>query len=245
MKKLFFSVLLLLLTRNSVAGGYQVENYIGHVGNYPIHMSIQKYAFGSGLTIEGSYYYDKKMIPIPLYGKYNGQNSISLCEIHNETDFQKVIIHGSKLGFETASCPFQLTFTEDYATGKWVSNKNTYDVKLKRTGILSNTKFWSIKGNVEIPFWGQTKNHMFIGVYENTGINKVKVINKSTRQTIQEFNPQENDCSFGFFMTSIYMNIENSIPNTVMLNCYSPRDGELAFYSLDKKTGNFKFSYMK
>lgn len=250
MKNLFFAALQLLLTPSAFGGWYQVENYVGHIGSYPVHVSIQEYDFGSGLTVEGSYYYDKHMTAIPIYGKYDKKlKSISLCEIHNDMDFQNIIVRGSETGFETANCPFQLIQTKDSMTGKWVSNGLDYDVLLQRVGSLSNTESGVIMGDVEIPFWGQTKNYMFVGIYESTGkgisINKVRVINKLTKQVVQEFDPQKHDCSFGFFMTPIYMNIENAMADEIMLNCYGPRSGTLAYYGLDKKNGQFKFLYMR
>ncbi|WP_206534608.1 hypothetical protein, partial [Mesorhizobium sp. M7D.F.Ca.US.004.03.1.1] len=75
MGKLFISTLfcVLLLTGEAFAGWYQVENYEGSIGAKPVHLSLQRYdSFGSGITVEGNYFYDAKQIPIAVYGKISG-----------------------------------------------------------------------------------------------------------------------------------------------------------------------------
>lgn len=64
---------LLLLSQKAFAGWYQVENYEGSIGPNPIHLSLQRYdGFGSGITVNGSYFYDARQIPIAIYGKADG-----------------------------------------------------------------------------------------------------------------------------------------------------------------------------
>jgi hypothetical protein len=248
----FFGILLLFFGRNAVAGWYQATNYIGKIGTYPIHFSLQEYDFGSGLTFQGSYYYDKNIIPIPIYGKRDGSGRIELCEIHDETEFDRIIVQGSRSGFDTSSCQFKLSADENGAQGTWGSGGKSYDVSLQRTAVLDDkTGAGLTKGNIEIPFWGQTKNHAFIGVYEGTesGVmfKTIKVIDKRTRGVIQEFNPQERDCSFGFIMTPIYMNIQSykSKAERIILNCHGPKDGDAVFYVFDRKSKQFVFSPMR
>lgn len=252
-RAIFSAVFLLLIGSKAIAGWYQVSNYVGNIGKYPIHISIQKYdSFGSGLTIKGSYYYDKIMTPIPLYGKYSGQDSVEICEIHNDDEFEKIIIKGSKSPINTKSCQFKLTLNESGAHGTWANGAASYEVSLHLIGAFSDTKTGFIKGTVEIPYWGQSQNHMFIGVYEDTGsgisINRIKVVNKIRKAVIQELNPQKHDCLFGFFMTPIYMNVESyKLKNyeQIVLNCYEPRNGGLAYYLFDKASNSFRFSEMK
>jgi hypothetical protein len=87
---------LLLLSEKAVAGWYQVENYEGPIGANPVHVSLQRYAsFGSGITVEGSYFYDAKQSPIAIYGKADG-SKLALCEIADDKEFQRVLIMGSK-----------------------------------------------------------------------------------------------------------------------------------------------------
>jgi len=125
-------------------------------------------------------------------------------------------------------------------------------VKLKRVGSLDDTKSGRIDGVVEIPFWGQTKHYMFIGVYKASGaavagitINDVRVVNKKTGAIIQDFDPQQHDCTFGFLMTSIYESIESvksGEDEKIGLNCGGMRFSTVVYYSLNKKTGAFEFS---
>ena len=64
---------LLVLSGKAFAGWYQVKNYEGSIGPNPVHLSLQRYdGFGSGITVEGSYFYDAKQSPIALYGKAEG-----------------------------------------------------------------------------------------------------------------------------------------------------------------------------
>ena len=247
----FFTILLPPVAMKANAGWYRVTNYVGQIGPYPVHLSIQTNDFGSGLEVHGSYYYDKHRSPIPLYGKLIG-NSASLCEIHSDDEIDKILVKGSKSGFDTTKCPLRLVFSNDEATGQWTDHRGSFDVKLKRVGSLDDTKTGRIDGVVEIPFWGQTKNYMFIGVYQADGaavagitINDVRVVNKKTGAIIQDFDVQHLDCTFGFLMTPIYMNIESvnsEKDEQILLNCYGMRYRTVIYYSLNKKTGTFEFS---
>ncbi|TPN60374.1 hypothetical protein FJ981_02250 [Mesorhizobium sp. B1-1-4] len=69
---------LLLLSQKAVAGWYHVENYEGSIGPDPVHLSLQTYdSFGSGITVEGSYFYDAGQSPIALYGTVSGTRRIA------------------------------------------------------------------------------------------------------------------------------------------------------------------------
>jgi hypothetical protein len=162
---ILLTIILLLVAAKANADGSRVTNYVGQIGPYPVHLSIQTNDFGSGLEVHGSYYYDKHRSPIPLYGKLIG-NSASLCEIHSDDEIDKILVRGSKSGFDTTKCPLRLVFSNDEATGQWTDHRGSFDVKLKRVGSLDYSELGRIDGVVEIPFWGQTKNYMFIGVYK-------------------------------------------------------------------------------
>jgi hypothetical protein len=77
----------LLLSGKAAAGWYHVENYEGSIGSRPVHISLQTYdGFGSGITVEGSYFYDAKQSPMAVFGKLNGTR-LALCEISNDKEF--------------------------------------------------------------------------------------------------------------------------------------------------------------
>lgn len=250
MIKAFLLLLSFILTGNAWVDGYHVSNYVGHIGKYPVHLSVQKIKYGPGISALGSYYYDKQMEPIPLYGKYKSDKKLSLCATHSDADFDRFIRRGSPKGVETDGCPFQLVLNEDSAIGKWREKNQILDVALKQVGSLSDTGHRrSVVGTVEIPFWGHTLRHSFLGIYEASGdavsFKKIKVIRKSTGHVAQEFDLQDHqDCMFGFYMTSIYENIERKLHESpaegVALNCWGPRDAEMAYLVLDK-TGIFRF----
>lgn len=187
----------------------------------------------------GSYYYDKHLSPIPLYGQEDKDGNLSLCEVHNEKEYDAVVMHGFKNGFDSSSCPLKFTPTSDGAVGQWSDARHTYAVALQNVGSFDDTKTSEISGTMEIPFWGQTQRHAFIGVYalskaEDMVDVRVQVIDKKTGAVIQMIDP---DCSFGFYMTPIYMNIErgNSGSEGVYFNCAGARDSELLYYSIQQE----------
>ncbi len=222
---------------NADQSWYVINNYEGTIGNNPVHISIQNYDFGRGTNIEGSYYYDKYRSPIPLYGK-KSSSSIELCEINNDKEYNDLIVEGKS--YNPSICPFKLTDKGDVLYGVWQGKKKSLDVKLNRT-ISLNKYFLSESPTnlIEIPFWGQTNTHSFIGVYEKTengvSINKVKVINKQSGAIIQVIDPQLHACNFGFYMTPIYQNIEKeSDQSEVRLNCYSTSTDTSVIYRYNK-----------
>lgn len=164
MKKLILASLLFTMVRSAVAGWYQVINYIGQIGPNSVHFSIQKYSFGPGTTVEGSYYYDKYLSPIPLYGLENDDKSLLLCEVHTPAEYDKALIHGFKDGSYAARCPIHLSLTDEGAVGRWSDPQRTYAISLKRNGSLDNRNTAQIFDAVEIPFWGQTEKYAFVGL---------------------------------------------------------------------------------
>jgi hypothetical protein len=225
-----------------------VTNYIGQIGTAPVHFSIQRYGFGPGMTAEGSYYYDKYLTPIPVYGLENDDKSLTLCEVHTQEEYEKALIHGFKDETYAIGCPLHLVLTDDGAVGEWRDSRNSFPISLTKVGSLDDTKGFQISGVMEIPFWGQTEKHAFIGIYQASSPEipaiKIQVVNKNTDIFVQTLDIDPG-CTFGFFMTPIYMNLERSHfrPEEVYLNCYSPsRYDQLDYYSLDKKTRKFRRS---
>ena len=208
------------------AGWYVVDSYEGHIGPYPVHLSLQKEDFGSGLNMEGSYYYDSHHAPIPLYGKMVG-TTIEVCEVHNASEYEKYLVQGSRHGFATGGCAFKLTSGDNILRGTWQDPTHRYDVSLTRTASLDDTASpGTTKGDVRVPFWGQTSTHSFVGLYQGTAdglaIHRIEVINKKTGKVDQIIDPQLYGCQFGFFTTPIYMNLESETDaSSIRLNCYS------------------------
>jgi len=249
-KALWFSlfVFFVLPCRNAAAGWYDVTTYIGRVGTYPIHLSIQKYAQrdGSGLNIYGSYYYDRHMVSIPLYGKLDEKGRLSLCEIHSDAEFDKVIWQGSKIPVDTSACPFRLTLKNRSVTGEWVNGERRHEVELNESAYLDNTDTLRITGEFEVPFWGQTAEHLFIGSYAPAKTGEahalVKIVNKRSKAVIQVIDPEKHECSFGFVMTPIYMNImkDASRPEQIRIQCDSPKAEITVDFRLNRSSGKFE-----
>lgn len=219
----------------AVSSWYVVNNYTGVIGKYPVHLSIQSYDFGKDVNIEGSYYYDHHRSPIALYGK-EVSGMIELCEVSNKKDFEKYIVLGDK--FDLSQCPLKITKHGQNLNGEWHNSKRKLDVSLKHVSSMFPRNIVSESSTVEIPFWGQTDKHSFIGVYEKEGtdivINKIKVFDKKSGNVIQIITPQKQECQFGFYMTSIYQNVEEFDSNSIFLNCYSTRANVTVGYKFDK-----------
>jgi hypothetical protein len=203
---------------------YVVDNYVGTIGKYPVHLSIQSYDFGSDVNIEGSYYYDHHNSPIVLFGKEEA-GDIVLCEIVSEDDFERYIVSGDK--YDATKCPFRITRHGQVLKGEWKNKNINLDVALSKVASMNKYNIESESGELDIPFWGDTEKHGFIGVYKQdkhrVTINKIKVLNKDNGRVIQIINPQDKKCDFGFYMTPIYQNVERLSSSSISLNCYSTK----------------------
>jgi len=225
---IFALALLPAINQTADAGWYEVTNYTGTIGSYPIHLSLQKYDhFGGDTTLMGSYYYDKHMSPIPIYGKFNGSGQAELCETHTK-----------------AGCEFKLEFHGNDANGTWSSHGKKYAVTLKRVASLDDTgDHQQANGVVEIPFWGQTSQHMFVGTYESNqfGVSSIKVVNKRTGKVIQKLESELSDCGAGVTMTIIYENVKMSVNahGKIEIAC-SGKFSQPLLYSFKRATGKFE-----
>lgn len=223
---------------------YEVNNYIGTVGKYPVHVSLQTYSFGHYNNVKGSYYYDKYRAPIVLYGRKTA-TGITLCETTSKTDFEKYLSVGEE--YDLDACPFRLTYNDTGLSGIWQNDKTSLPVNLSSTDVMNKTQIIAREGNIEIPFWGQTAEHSFIGVYENSNngpvINRVNVLDKKNGKVIQTINLPAGNCDFGFYMTAIYQNIETDNDATVSFHCYSSKADISEEYTFNKKEGRYLASY--
>jgi len=216
---------------------YVINNYEGMIGKNPVHLSLQSYAFGGQTTVKGSYYYDKYRSPIPLYGNKTA-TSIVLCEVNTDKEYREHIEEGVK--YDTSTCPLKLAFGGDNLQGTWQNKKTSLTVILQHTASMDATPLaGNTKQLIDIPFWGQSDEHSFIGVYEKKGndisINNVKVLDKHSGNVVQVIDPQLHNCTFGFYMTAIYQNIEKvNSPSGIVLNCYSTGSDNSVFYGFSK-----------
>ncbi|MER8556678.1 hypothetical protein NKH69_31135 [Mesorhizobium sp. M0976] len=227
---------LLLFSQNAVAGWYQIENFEGFIGPTPVHLSLQRNdSFGSGITVEGSYFYDAKQSPIAVYGKING-TSVSLCEIADDKEFDRVLVMGSKTPVDTSGCPFSLDIGESGATGTWSKGADKHPVTLKKVASLDDTGDGKIDGTVEIPFWAQTATDRFSGIYAKTeaGIcmRKLQVIGKRSKKVYQEIEFDDDNCDAGMLMTPIYMNVQKQTKKIAEIISVNFRGGG-AGYTMD------------
>lgn len=249
MGRLFISAIfcVLLLTVKAAAGWYHVENYEGYIGPQPVHVSLQTYdGFGSGMTVEGSYFYDAKQSPIAVFGKLNGTR-VALCEISNDKEFDRILVVGSKIPVDTTQCPFFLDMAESGATGTWSKGADKYPVTLKKVASVDDTSDTKIDGTVEIPFWAETAAHRFAGVYTNTDsgtcMAKLQVIKKSSRKVVQEIAFDDDGCDAGMLMTSIYANVQKWVErrkDIISVNFRGGGAGHTIDYAFDRKAKKYR-----
>lgn len=224
------------------ANWYVIDNYEGKIGSTTIHVSLQTYEHFGSNNIRGSYYYDKYSAPIPLYGQRT-PTTIKLCEVHSEWEYELNV--GRENEDKMHPCPFTLTESDDGLKGIWQNKESTYKVLLKHTNSLNgeSNKIKRQEG-IEIPYWGQTPTHSFIGIYQinenGIYIDKINILNKATGKIDQTINPQSQTCEFGFYMTSIYQNIESKKTQPqVRLNCYSTKSDISNNYKFDRESQKF------
>lgn len=237
----------LLLAGKAAAGWYRVENYEGFIGSAAVHLSLQRYdGFGSGITVEGSYFYDAKQRPIALYGKIDGA-SLSLCEIADDKEFDRVLVVGSKTPVGTTGCPFSLEVDEGGATGSWSNGADRHAVTLKKVASLDDTGHLKLDGAVEIPFWAETATDRFAGLYtkSDAGIcmTKLQVINKKKSRVVQEIGFDDPDCNAGMVMTPIYMNVQKWVEggkDVISVNFRGGGAGSTEDYGPSPRTGKYR-----
>jgi hypothetical protein len=248
-KSLFIVILgLLLLAGKAEAGWYHVENFTGLIGSWPIHLSLQTYdGFGSGITVEGSYFEDAKQKPVVLYGTAAGER-LSLCLITDDRAFESIIIQGSKTPVDTGKCPISLVLDETGATGSYSKDGISLAINLKRVGMLDDTGAFRIEGKVEIPFWSHTGKHRYSGIYTNShaGIcmTRLDIIDRHTgriEQTIDLRDPEL--CNAGMVMTPIYLNVEKDKDGKnemFYVNHADNRGGHTSDFILNRRTGKYR-----
>ncbi|TPN81810.1 hypothetical protein FJ987_21960 [Mesorhizobium sp. CU2] len=234
---------MLALTGQAAAGWYQVKNFEGSVGPSPVHLSLQRYdSFGSGITVEGSYFYDAKQSPIALYGKSEG-TKLTLCEIADDKELDRVLVMGSKTPIDATGCPLSLDLHESGATGIWVKGSEKVPVVLKQVAALDDTAEAKINGIVEIPFWVQTATHRLAGVYTKTDagicMTKLQVISKKTRKAVQSIRFDDEDCNAGMLMTPIYLNVQKQGEEIISVNFRGGNGGYTTEYGFSPKTGTY------
>ena len=246
----FFTCFLLCNCIQVKAGGwkgdgwFEVDNYEGKIGESSVHLSLQRYTnIHKTNAIDGVYYNDRYRLPILVYGIVQGDD-IFLCEFKSDGKFDAF---PKRTDF--TNCEFKLETSRGELVGQWKNKASSYPVKLTHTNSLNDTDGDYIeKEKIEIPFWGQTHKHSFIGVYEMMNgkmeVNKINVVNKKDGEVIQIINPQLYDCGLGFYITSIYRHVVTENDTTIRLNCEeSAYADRVRFYQYDKKKG--KYIYIK
>lgn len=218
------------------AGWYKVTNYVGFVGDYPVHFSVQSMdgvndfitaldgvgKLGDRIQYLGSYYYDRHRIPIPLYGRKDEKGGVRLCEVLDFEKFRREVLGSMKKDpVDVSNCQFRIFTKGNFASGEWSDGLKKYVVSLKRVGVLQNDGEKSrVEGVVEIPFWAKTRGHMLVGVYgyeesfrEYAQMNKLLAINIKTGAVDEVVDVSSDHFGAGTLRIGIYENVENNTSN--------------------------------
>jgi hypothetical protein len=236
---------LLSLAHAARAGWYQVDNFEGEAGGRSIRLSLQYYEFGSGITVEGSYYFVAERRPVALYGMKTASGAV-LCEISSEAERERILVMGSAKPFDFGNCPLALSFAGDRAKGRWQREGTALTVSLIRTATLDDRNDPRVTGTMDIPFWAQTPTHMFVGRYENTSdgvcMSGVSVVDKASGSVDQVLRADIDTCDAGMLMTQIYRNLERGVEagrEFVWINIRGGGAGRWQDFDFDSATGRF------
>lgn len=205
---------LFALPRAALAGWFEVENYVGTIGDSPVHISLQSYkhlghAHTHRLHLDGSYYYDSKRIPIPLQGTAQPNGSMTLCEARRPLSVANSATVPKASAAHPVPCQMSISVDGRNAVGVWWDGKNKLPITLKKVGSLDDTDQIRLEGDIEIPMWHHTKEHLLLGIYKASeecpvSMLELRLINKRTGETDKSI---ELDCMAGMIMTTIYTNI--------------------------------------
>ncbi|WP_299890354.1 hypothetical protein [uncultured Lacinutrix sp.] len=101
------------------------QSYVGHIGKYPIHLQINTYVDDKDESkgkCDGYYFYDSKLINIPLSGVYNKEDVVLVDGYHYFED-----------SVESAGEVFTLKKKEDQLIGSIKLKEKTHKVVLNKT----------------------------------------------------------------------------------------------------------------
>lgn len=209
-------VALPLLISPARASWYDVKNYVGTVGDAPVHVSLQTFSSivrgePVPLDAEGSYYYDARRIPIPLHGQRQPDGRITLCEGRPSRAKMKPVAEPGSTAARQVACPITLKIADDEAHGIWSDRKSRLPIVLHQVGSIDPTitAYPSLDGVIEIPMWHHTKKHLLLGVYQSSencpgSMLRLRLVNIATGRTDGDI---PLACEAGMIMTSIYANV--------------------------------------
>ncbi|OOG39143.1 hypothetical protein [Rhodanobacter sp. C05] len=216
---------LLLVTSTATAGWYEVKNYVGTIGNLPVHVSLQTFdsinhGEPSQWHVDGGYYYDAHRTPIPLQGKRQPDGHMTLCEAAAPLSSAESPIVPTRSAAHPVPCPISLKIADDGATGEWNDGKKALPITLHQVGSLNDTGDTEhpVTGVVEIPMWYHTKTQLLLGIYESApdcpaSMLHLRLVNIATGHIDNDITL---DCQAGMIMTPIYANVsKSSAPHSV------------------------------
>ena len=218
-KRSFYRIALcttLLTASVAHAGWYEIRNYVGTIGNLPVHLSLQTYddinRNESGQwRVDGSYYYDTHRVPIPLQGKRQPDGEMQLCEAVEPVSFGDSSTVPAVSPSHPIACPVALKISGTEASGEWRDGKHVLPISLHQISSLDDTGLDTprVVGAVEIPMWHHTKDHLLLGVYQSSkdcslSMVRLRLINIKTGQIDRDL---KFDCGTGIVATPIYANV--------------------------------------
>ena len=203
-------------TSSVQAGWYEIKNYVGTIGNAPVHLSLQTYddigrQNDHRWIVDGNYYYDAYRTPIPLKGRRDKDGNLVLCEARYLSPHAQWPEVPPSSPASPVPCAIKLKADQDTASGEWNDGRKKLPITLSQVGSLDDTSNASpiLTGTVEIPMWQHTKHFMLLGIYEASAdcpvsMLHLRVIDISTGRVDHEL---PLDCDAGMINTSVYDNV--------------------------------------
>ena len=245
MNKLFSITLLLLclsVTKVS-AGWYECFNFKGHIGTYPITLSMQNREgyFGEkskrNFNLIGIYKYDKFNTPIRLEGK--------LDKVSN-----KAILYETVNNAHTAV--FEFSFSERGCTGVWRSSKETKQslpLTLNFVSKIADLNTGSAFSNIDVlqfeslPAFYFVANYSKIKGHDQAQMKNLKIIRKKDNSLYQTLSLENVEAQTGNVMTIIYDNVTviDEKRKTLGVSANIGKDINPLTISYNSKSGRFYF----
>lgn len=235
-KLLIFLFIFTLTVAKTFAGWYEIYNFTGFIGKYPVTLSFQIKEGYFGETskkhynIIGVYKYDKFNNPIRLEGKFDQKT--------NKIDIYELDVN------DKISATFSLNLNSNKLSGTWEKDKNQLQVNLKlkdKLSDLANEEF----ENIEILQYHSLKDFYFVGSYtkyresEDAHMRELKIINKKTNKLLQTLNFDKIESSTGNIMTIIYDNVTTYDKNDFIISNDIGRVGGYVLVNYNREKNRF------
>lgn len=213
-KLLLLITFFILISANTFARWYEVYNFTGFIGKYPVILSFQvnEGYFGEAgkkdYNLIGVYKYDKFNNPIRLEGKFDlNTNQLEINEVDSN---------------QKTTATFSLDFIKNELNGTWKSGNKELSVHLKLKNQISDLGEEEFR-NIEILQYNSLKDFYFVGIYsknresQDVYMNGLRIFHKKNNQLLQTLGFEEVETPTGNVATIIYDNVMTTEGNNFII----------------------------